>query len=345
MSNGQHSEFKQPRNYLVTGGAGFIGSNFVGFIFEAEPEARVRVLDRLSYSGSLESLREFSKDPRLEFVKGDICNREVVCDALEGVNVVVNFAAEVSVDRAILNSEAFVRTGVLGVHTLLEEVRRRKIQKFVQVSTDEVYGQVEGDSCCESSPVHPRNPYAAAKLSGEVLALSYWETFGVPVMITRATNTYGPKAHPEKVIPLFITNLIEGKTVPVFGDGRQVRDWLYVEDHCRAIHALSHCGENGNIYNIGGGQECTNIELTNRILTTMGCDASMIRFVKDRPGHDRRYSLSCSKLMGRGWRPRYSLPEGLMRTIAWYRANEDWWRPLKNSSGRAHENGFWGAAE
>jgi dTDP-glucose 4,6-dehydratase len=333
-----------PRAYLITGGAGFIGSNLVDHILRHEPDSKVRVLDCLSYSGTLTSLSEHLGNPRLDFVRGDICDPGTVELAMEGVDVVVNLAAEVSVDRSILDSGSFIRTGVIGVHTLLEAARvRERVRKFVQVSTDEVYGSVEGPGRQEDSPIHPRNPYAAAKLSGEILALSYFETYGLPVVVTRATNTYGCRAHPEKVIPLFITNLIDGKTVPVFGDGRQVRDWLYVEDHCRAILTVIDRGQAGNIYNVGGGQERANIDLTRAILRMMGYhDDRMIRFVKDRPGHDRRYSVDWRKLAALGWRPGYSLEEGLARTVGWYRENEHWWRPLKAASGKLHEDGIWG---
>ncbi len=332
------------RRYLVTGGAGFIGSNLVGYILRHEPDSKVRVLDCLSYSGTLASLKEYFGDPRLDFVRGDICDRESVEAAMEGVDVVVNLAAEVSVDRSILNSGSFLRTGVIGVHTLLEAARvLGHVGKFVQVSTDEVYGSVDGPGRKEDSPVHPRNPYAAAKLSGETLALSYFETYGIPVIVTRATNTYGCKAHPEKVIPLFITNLIEGKKIPVFSDGLQVRDWLYVEDHCRAILTVIDHGVAGNIYNIGGGQERTNLDLARAILRMMGYhDDRMVHFVRDRPGHDRRYSVDWSKIEELGWRPSCSLDEGLEETLRWYRANADWWRPLKISSGKLHEDGVWG---
>ncbi len=333
------------RRYLITGGAGFLGGNFAGFLLQEDPEAVVRVLDRLSYSGTRASLREFESDPRFEFVHGDICDSATVAQALQGVNRVVNFAAEVSVDRSIINSHSCVRTGIIGVHTLLEQARCvGGVEKFLQVSTDEVYGTVTDESCSENSPVRPRNPYAAVKLAGETLAISYHETFGLPVIVTRATNTYGPKAHPEKVIPLFITNLIDRKKIPVFGDGGQVRDWLFAEDHCRAIYTVLCMGQNGQIYNVGAGQECTNLELTRRILDIMGLDEDMIKFVKDRPGHDRRYSLNCEKIAGLGWKPRYRLSEGLARTISWYRQNEPWWRPLKNSMNTPHQDGFWGDA-
>jgi dTDP-glucose 4,6-dehydratase len=331
------------RTYLITGGAGFIGSNFVHFLAQREPHCRIRVFDKLSYSGSLASLEPFTASRNFAFIEGDIADARAVGNALDGVNVVVNFAAEVAVDRAIVNADAFLRTGVLGVHALLEGARLcNSLQRFIQISTDEVYGSVGDGDCHESAPLAPRNPYAAAKASGEMLARSYFDTYGLPVNVTRAANTYGPRAHPEKVIPLFITNLIDGKPVPIFGDGRQVRDWLYVDDHCEAIYTVLRSGAPGETYNIGAGQSSTNLELTRRILAAMDLDARLIRFVADRPGHDRRYSVQCGKLARLGWTPQVPLDDGLERTITWYRRNEAWWRPLKARLDRRYEVGFWG---
>jgi len=331
------------RTYLITGGAGFIGSNFVHFLSEREPQSQIRVLDKLSYSSSLVSLEPFAASRNFAFIEGDIADARAVQHALDGVNVVVNFAAEVAVDRAIVDADAFLRTGVLGVHALLERARLcSTLQRFIQISTDEVYGSVGDGDCDESAAVAPRNPYAAAKASGEMLARSYFDTYGLPVNVTRAANTYGPRAHPEKVIPLFITNLIDGKPVPVFGDGHQVRDWLYVDDHCEAIYTVLRSGTPGETYNIGADQSSTNLELTRRIVAAMNLDAQMIRFVADRPGHDRRYSVQSGKLARLGWKPRVLLDDGLDRTITWYRRNEAWWRPLKARLDRRYEVGFWG---
>jgi dTDP-glucose 4,6-dehydratase len=299
------------------------------------------VLDKLSYSGTLASLEAAASHPGFTFIHGDICDPAAVEAALDGAGVVVNFAAEVAVDRAILSADTFLRTGVLGLHVLLEAARRRGVERFIQVSTDEVYGHVADGTCDEHAPIAPRNPYAAAKASGEMLARSYFDTYGVPVSITRAANTYGPRAHPEKVIPLFITNLLDGRPVPVFGDGRQVRDWLHVDDHCEAIYTVIHAGAAGGIYNVSSGQSCTNLDLTHRLLAAMGHDARMIRFVTDRPGHDRRYSVSAAKLERLGWRPRWDLDAGLRQTIEWYRAHESWWRPLKDALDRRYASGFW----
>ena len=334
----------EKRTYLITGGAGFIGGNFVHFLYQKEPEAKVRVLDKLTYSGNAENLKAFEGREGFEFIEGDICDEYVVHRAMEGVDVVVNFAAEVAVDRSIDDPQSFLKTDIFGVYTLLNEARiQKKMKKFVQISTDEVYGQILEGSFTESSEVKPRNPYSASKLGGERLAYSFFETYGLPVIITRASNTYGPRAYPEKVIPLFITNLIDGQKIPVYGTGKQIRDWLFVEDHCRAIDLLIHQGKDGEVYNIGGQQECVNLELTHRILMLMGKDESWIEFVQDRPGHDFRYSLDCSKLRNLGWNPEYLLEDGLKTTVDWYKSNEDWWRPLKRKMDQRYTTGFWGA--
>ena len=330
--------------YLVTGGAGFIGSNFVGYLFDRYPDAEVTVLDKLTYSGNLESLAEFRDNPRFEFVHGDICDPEAVGRAMAGAQVVVNFAAEAAVDRSIDDPHSFLSTDITGVFVLLEEARRLSdLKRFVQISTDEVYGQILEGSFSETSELKPRNPYSAAKLGGERLAYSFFATYDMPVVITRAANTYGPKAYPEKVIPLFITNLIDGKQVPVYGEGAQIRDWLHVRDHCAAIEFLIGGGENGEVYNIGADQECTNLELTRQILELMDLDESMITYVRDRPGHDFRYSLDCSKLSTRGWTAEIDRARGLAETVAWYRNHETWWRPLKEGMDQRYLTGYWGA--
>lgn len=249
--------------YLITGAAGFIGSNFVHLLYQKEPDAEVRVLDKLTYSGNIENIKPFQGRAGFNFIKGDICDAETVKRAMVGVHVVINFAAEVAVDRSINDPQSFLQTDIFGVYTLLQEARRHLgLKRFIQISTDEVYGHILEGSFHETSELRPRNPYAASKLAGERLAYSFFEMYGLPVVITRTSNNYGPYAYPEKVIPLFITNLIDGKQVPIFGEGRQVRDWLYVDDHCRAILLLIDRGVNGEVYNVGGGQECENIELT-----------------------------------------------------------------------------------
>ena len=333
------------RIFLITGAAGFIGSNFVHFLYEKEKDIEVRVLDKLTYSGNLENLKGLIGVRRgFEFIKGDICDAAVVKKAMEGADYIVNFAAEVAVDRSINDPQSFLKTDILGVYTLLNEARVQKnLKKFIQISTDEVYGQILEGSFTERSELKPRNPYSASKLGGDRLAYSFFATYGLPVVVTRASNTYGDRAYPEKIIPLFITNLVDGQKVPVYGEGEQIRDWLHVEDYCRAISLLFEYGVNGEVYNIGGAEECTNIELTRRILKLMGKDESFIEFVQDRPGHDYRYSLDCSKLKSLGWKPGRSLQEGLKMTVDWYSNNEDWWRPVKANMDKRYVTGFWGA--
>ncbi len=332
--------------YLVTGAAGFIGSNFVRHLYSTGENIRVRVLDKLTYSGNLENLKDFEGRADFEFIKGDICDAKIVQSAMQGVEVVVNFAAESAVDRSIDDPQSFIKTDIFGVYTLLEEARKQSgLKRFIQISTDEVYGHILEGSFKETSELKPRNPYSASKLGGERLAYSFFETYQLPVVITRASNNYGPYAYPEKVIPLFITNLVDGAQVPLFGQGRQVRDWLYVDDHCRAIKLLADRGVNGEVYNVGGSQECENIELTRKLLKLMGKDERSIKFVQDRPGHDMRYSLDSAKLHRLGWAPQMGLDAGLKRTVDWYLQNENWWRPLKEGLDPRYSKGFWGATK
>ena len=332
------------KRYLVTGGAGFIGSNFVRHLYNTAENIHVRVLVKLTYAGNLENLKDFEGRPDFEFIKGDICDQKTVQAAMQGIEVVINFAAEAAVDRSIDDPQSFIKTDIFGVYTLLEEARKlQNLKRFVQISTDEVYGHILDGSFKETSELKPRNPYAASKLGGERLAYSFFETYQLPVVITRASNNYGPYAYPEKVIPLFITNLVDGAQVPVFGSGRQVRDWLYVEDHCHAIKLLVDRGVNGEVYNVGGAQECENIELTRKLLAIMGKDERSIQFVQDRPGHDMRYSLDSSKLRSLGWFPQVRLDAGLKKTVDWYLNHESWWRPLKDNLDPRYSKGFWGA--
>lgn len=329
--------------YLITGGAGFIGSHFVHFLFRKYKNIEVRVLDKMGYSANPENLRDFAGRGDFRFIKGDICDPKAVRKAMAGADIAVNFAAEVAVDRSINDPQAFLKTDILGVYTLLEQARREpRLKRFIQISTDEVYGHILKGSFRESDETRPRNPYAASKLGGERLAHSYYQSYGLPVIITRASNNYGPWAYPEKVIPLFITNLIDGLPVPVYGKGHQIRDWLYVQDHCSAIDLLIRKGQCGEVYNIGGSEEYRNIDLTRKILKIMGQDASVIRYVADRPGHDQRYSLDCSKVKKLGWMPRTNLEQGLEKTVSWYIENEKLWRPLKNNLDRRFISGFWG---
>ena len=315
---------------LVTGGAGFIGSNFVRHALTTHADWRVTTLDKLTYAGRRENLHDVMDNPRHTFVHGDIADAPLSGPLVEQSDIVVHFAAETHVDRSIMAAGDFIRTDVEGTFVLLEAARRAThLRRFVQISTDEVYGSVPTGASRETDELKPRNPYAASKAGADRLAYSYWATYEVPVIITRASNNYGPYQFPEKVIPLFVTNLIENIQVPLYGDGRNVRDWLHVDDHCRGIDLLIEKGVNGEVYNIGGGNEVMNVDLTHRILDALGKPVSLIKPVVDRPGHDRRYCLDTTKLRGLGWSPAEPFEEGLGRTIEWYRRNEWWWRPIK----------------
>ena len=316
---------------LVTGGAGFIGSNFIRYMMSSHPDWEVINLDVLTYAGNLNNLKGIEKNPHYTFIKGDICNRDIVNAILDKheVDAIIHFAAESHVDRSIANASAFVMTNVMGTHTLLECARTHTIPKFIHISTDEVYGSTMGGSFKETDILSPSSPYSASKAGSDLLALSYFTTYNLPVIITRCTNNFGPYQFPEKLIPLFVTNLLDGKKVPVYGSGKNVRDWIHVSDHCRAVEFLLERGSPGEVYNIGGGHEKTNLEITRKILDLLSKDDSMIEYVTDRLGHDFRYSLDCSKLHALGWKPRYSFDEALEETVTWYTHNEWWWRPLK----------------
>jgi dTDP-glucose 4,6-dehydratase len=315
---------------LVTGGAGFIGSNFVRYALTAHPDWRVTTLDKLTYAGRRENLHDVIDHPRHEFVHADILNAPVSGPLVERSEVVVHFAAETHVDRSILAAGDFIRTDVEGTWVLLEAARRApQLRRFVQISTDEVYGSVATGASRETDELKPRNPYAASKAGADRLAYSYWATYQIPVIVTRASNNYGPYQFPEKLIPLFSTNAIDDIPVPLYGDGRNVRDWLHVQDHCRAIDLLIDSAANGDVYNIGGGNEVMNVDLTHRILDALGKPTSLIKPVADRPGHDRRYCLDSSKLRALGWVPEVPFGEGLRRTVDWYRQEQWWWRPIK----------------
>jgi dTDP-glucose 4,6-dehydratase len=326
------------RRWLVTGGLGFIGSAFVRLVLRERDDVAVTVLDSMTYAGNPANLAGVAHDPRYSFVRGDIADADRVDAAIgEGVDAIVNFAAETHVDRSILEPEAFIRTDVLGTHVLLEAVRRHKIERYLQVSTDEVYGDVEQGASRETDPIRPRSPYAASKAGGDLQVLAYHATFQTPVLITRGSNTYGPYQYPEKLIPLFITNLIEGERVPVYGDGLQVRDWLYVDDHARGVaHVLEH-GTPGEIYNIGGGNSRTNLEITEQLIRLAGRSYDdSVRHVTDRAGHDRRYALDASKAHALGWSPSVGFATGLAATVAWYYEHEEWWRPIKSGDFREY---------
>jgi dTDP-glucose 4,6-dehydratase len=317
---------------LVTGGAGFIGSNFVRHVARAHPAWEILVLDKLTYAGRRENLAGLEGHPGFRFVKGDIADPQAVAAVLPGCDYVVNFAAETHVDRSLYDAGSFIMTDVYGTFVLLEAARRAPgLKLFVQISTDEVYGSVDTGSSTENDALMPRNPYSASKAGADRLAYSYWATYRVPVIVTRASNNYGPYQFPEKVIPLFVTHALDGIPLPLYGDGENVRDWLHVDDHCRAVDLLLEKGVPGETYNVGGGNEVPNIELTRRILALLGRPETLIRRVTDRPGHDRRYSLSCARLRGLGWSPQVPFDAGLQATVEWYRANEAWWRPLKEA--------------
>ena len=319
---------------LITGGAGFIGSHFVRSALSGSYAglelANVTVLDALTYSGNRDNLRPVEADPRLSFIEADITDRALVDDVMPGHDAVVHFAAESHVDRSILGATAFVSTNVLGTQVLLEAAGRHGVARFLHVSTDEVYGSIERGSWAEDQPLAPRSPYAASKASSDLMALASFRTHGFDVVVTRCSNNYGPYQFPEKVIPLFVTNLLDGGTVPLYGDGLNVRDWLHVDDHCAGIAIALQAGRAGEVYHIGGGTELTNRELTEKLLAACGATWKSVVPVDDRKGHDRRYSLDISKIGTElGFEPAVTLDEGLADTVAWYRNNRDWWEPLK----------------
>jgi dTDP-glucose 4,6-dehydratase len=331
--------------FLVTGGAGFIGSNFVHFLRRRYPESRVTVLDKLTYAGNLANLDPVRQDPGFRFLRGDICDPRAVAEAMEGCDVVVNFAAETHVDRSIENAHAFLMTDTVGVYVLLEEARRIGLRRFIQVSTDEVYGEILSGKATELAPLLARNPYAASKIGGDRLAYSYFATYGTPAIVTRCSNNYGPYQHPEKLIPLFVTNLIEEKAVPVYGTGRNTRDWIHVEDHCAAIDAILAAADvEGETFNIAAGNELSVLEITDRILRRLEKPASLIRHVTDRPGHDRRYALDAGKLERKtGFRPSIDFEQGIGRTIDWYVANRSWWEKVRSGEFRDYYERTYGA--
>jgi len=316
---------------LVTGGAGFIGSNFIRHIIRKYPDYRVINLDKLTYAGNLDNLKDIENNPNYTFVKGDICDKVIVDELSREVEAIVNFAAESHVDRSIVDASDFMRTNVHGTYILLEAAKKYKIHRFIQASTDECYGSVAKGSSKEIDALNPSSPYAASKAAADMLVHSYWVTYNLPVNIARSSNNFGPYQYPEKIISLFITNAFEDKPVPLYGDGMNVRDWLYVIDNCKAIDLILHNGKEGEIYNIGGGNELRNIDLTKTVLKLLGKPESLIKPVKDRPGHDRRYSLDCSKIVRQlGWAPTFEFEKALEETVKWYVDNQWWWRKLKD---------------
>lgn len=316
---------------LVTGGAGFIGSNFIRYALKKHADWQVINLDKLTYAGNLENLSDVSKDSRYRFVQGDLSDEKLVNQIFaEGVDYCLNFAAETHVDRSIGNPRDFIVTDVEGTYVLLEGAKTHGLKRFIQISTDEVYGSIEKGSFKEEDLLTPRNPYSASKAGADRLAYSYFSTYGLPALVTRASNNYGPFQYPEKLIPLFVTNAIDDKPLPLYGDGLNVRDWLYVEDHCSALDFLLTKGSDGEVYNVGGGNERTNLEITKTILSILGKPESLIQWVKDRQGHDRRYSISCEKLNKLGWKPEATFEQAIKKTVQWYQENESWWRKIKS---------------
>ncbi|MBI5407435.1 MAG: dTDP-glucose 4,6-dehydratase [Nitrospirae bacterium] len=315
---------------LVTGGAGFIGSNFIRHILNKYPDYHITNLDKLTYAGNLDNLKDIDGRPNYRFLRGDICDAKTVSEAVQGVDAIVNFAAETHVDRSILEPGSFIQTDIYGTYVLLEAVKAHGIQRYIQISTDEVYGSIEQGSFTEASPVMPSSPYSASKAGSDMLVHSYWKTFHLPVIITRSSNNYGPYQYPEKLIPLFITNVLEDRPLPLYGDGLNVRDWIYVTDNCAAIDLVLHRGKEGEVYNIGGGNERTNIEITEIILRELGKPKDLIKRIKDRPGHDRRYSIDSSRLVSLGFEPQYGFEEAMQNTVRWYRENEWWWKKVKS---------------
>ena len=317
---------------LVTGGAGFIGSNFIRHILKEHPDWEITNLDKLTYAGNLENLKDIEDNPRYRFAKGDITDRELISNILQdGFDAIINFAAESHVDRSILDASPFIETNIKGTQILLEGARQYNVTRFVQVSTDEVYGSTEKGKFNEKSPLAPNSPYSASKTAADLLCHAYWKSYQFPVVITRSSNNLGPFQFPEKLIPLAITNVLENKPIPVYGDGLNVRDWIYVEDHCRALDTVLQKGKPGEVYNIAANEEKTNLELIHRLLDIMGKSRELIAFVADRPGHDRRYALDMTKIStALGWKPAYSFEKALSATADWYLKNEPWWRSIKS---------------
>ena len=324
-----------PKRVLVTGGCGFIGSHFIRLLMERHPTTEVVNLDAMTYAASEANVAEVSSDPRYTFIKGDIADAAIVKTAMEGVTHVANFAAESHVDRSIQGAVDFIRTDVLGTYVLCEAARAAGVERFLQVSTDEVYGSIDVGSFTETHPLQPSSPYSASKAGGDLQALAYMHTFGLPVVITRGSNTYGPNQYPEKLIPLFVTNALDGEKLPVYGDGSQIRDWIHGRDHANGIlHALLN-GTPGEVYNIGGGNERTNMWITEQILEQTGASRDLITHVEDRLGHDVRYSLDTAKAQRElGWKPEIAFDEGLAETVEWYKSQRSWWEPIKSGEYR-----------
>ena len=336
------------RHLMVTGGAGFIGSNFVRYILQHHADYRVVVYDKLTYAGNLDNLRDLASDPRYAFVQGDICDAPRVRETLQqyDIDTIVNFAAETHVDRSLTDPGSFIMTDVYGTHVLLEATRELKLERYHQVSTDEVYGQVLEGASLETDPIHTRSPYSASKAGGDLMVLAYHTSFGLPITITRGSNSIGPYQYPEKVVPLFITNALDDYPLPIYGDGRQMRDYQYVVDHCEGIDVVLHRGQLGEVYNLGTGVETQNIVMARKLLALLGKPESLLQYITDRPGHDRRYSLNIAKVRALGWAPRHSFDEALEETVRWYVDNEWWWRKIRSGEHyRAYYEGHYKGRE
>lgn len=313
---------------LITGGAGFIGSNFIRYILKKYPDYKIVNLDKLTYAGNLNNLKGVEKNPNYSFVKGDVCNKKIVEKLVKDCDYIVHFAAETHVDRSIIDAGSFVKTDVFGTYRLLEAARKFNIKRFIFISTDEVYGSIKRGSFKENDRLSPRNPYSASKAGADLLAQSYFVTHNLPVIITRSSNNFGPYQHPEKLISLFTINALKNKPLPLYGDGKNIRDWLYVMDNCEAIDLILHKGETGEIYNIGGDNERMNIEITRMVLKFLNKPESLIKFTKDRKGHDRRYALDSNKIKKIGWKPKSNFEEKIKQTVEWYRDTRWWWEKL-----------------
>jgi len=317
--------------FLITGGAGFIGSNFIHYLLKKYEDCHIVNLDKLTYAGNLENLQDIEEHPNYKFVKGDICDLKLTDELIPQCEVLVNFAAETHVDRSIMDAGSFILTDVFGTYNLLNAALKHRIKLFVQISTDEVYGSIPHGSATESDPLNPRNPYSASKAGADKLVLSFYSTYKLPIIIIRPSNNFGPYQYPEKFIPLFVTNAIDNLSLPLYGDGKQIRDWLYVEDNCAAIDLIINKGKIGEIYNVGGDCLLQNIDVTHKILKILQKSSSLVKYVVDRPGHDRRYSLDSSKAGKLGWKPRGDFAQALVTTVKWYQTNEQWWRKIKES--------------
>lgn len=314
---------------IVSGGAGFIFSNFIRYMLKKYPEYEIINLDKLTYCGRIENTLDFKDNKKYRFVKGDICDKKLVDELTRDVDVIINGAAETHVDRSIIDAGTFVKTDVFGTYSLLEAARKNDVEKYVQISTDEVYGSIKRGRFKETDSLNPSSPYSASKAGADMLVGSYYRTYKLPVMITRSSNNYGPYQFPEKIIPLFITNLLQNKKVPLYGDGLNMRDWLFVMDNCTAIDTVLHKGKIGEVYNIASSEEKTNLEITKMLLKLLGKSEGMIQFVEDRMGHDFRYSIDSSNVRSLGWKPQVDFKNGLEATVGWYRSNESWWRSIK----------------